>query len=254
MALFISFEGGEGSGKSTQAGRLHRALSETGVSTLLIHEPGTTRLGLHIRQLIKSRPWGEDIISPIAELFLFSASRAELVEKTLKPEMDRSQLVVIADRYVHSTVAYQGYGRGIRIELIDAINELACQDVMPDVSFLLDCDPADGLKRVESQAHLFDSVRAVRSDADGSRRFEEEPIDFHRRIRRGYLKLAKDKPEKWIVLDAMDDPDVIFEQIWNAVQGMEKLKTVPRQMSLLPPVMSASDDSLPEHTDMARLI
>ena len=233
---------------------MHRALSETGVSTLLIHEPGTTRLGLHIRQLIKSRPWGEDIISPIAELFLFSASRAELVEKTLKPEMDRSQLVIIADRYVHSTVAYQGYGRGIRIELIDAINELACQDVMPDMTFLLDCDPADGLKRVESQAHLFDTINAARLDVEGSRRFEEEPIDFHKRIRRGYLKLAKDKPEKWTVLDAMDSPDTIFKRIWDTVQGMDKFKTVPRQMSMLPSVLSETDNSLLEQTNTAQLI
>ena len=233
---------------------MHRALSETGVSTLLIHEPGTTRLGLHIRQLIKSRPWGEDIISPVAELFLFSASRAELVEKTLKPEMDRSQLVIIADRYVHSTVAYQGYGRGIRIELIDAINELACQDVMPDMTFLLDCDPADGLKRVESQAHLFDTVNAARLDVEGSRRFEEEPIDFHKRIRRGYLKLAKDKPEKWTVLDAMDSPDTIFKRIWDTVQGMDKFKTVPRQMSMLPSVLSETDNSLLEQTNTAQLI
>ncbi len=246
MALFISFEGGEGSGKSTQAGRLHRALHETGVSTLLIHEPGTTRLGLHIRQLMKSRPWGEDIVSPIAELFLFSASRAELVEKTLKVEMDRSQLVIIADRYVHSTVAYQGYGRGIRIGLINAINELACQDVMPDMTFLLDCDPVDGLKRVEAQAHLFDTVSAVRLDEEGSRRFEEEPLDFHKRIRQGYLKLAKDEPEKWTVLNAMDSPDAIFERIWHTVQGMDKFKSVPRQISLLPSVISEGNDSSPE--------
>ena len=231
MALFISFEGGEGSGKSTQAARLCRAIAESGIATLFIHEPGTTRLGVHIRQLIKGRPWGRDTISPIAELFLFSASRAELVKKTLEPEMEKSRLVIVADRYVDSTVAYQGYGRKIPLELISAINKLACQDIMPDLTFLMDCDPADGLKRVEAQTHLFDTAYAVRLDKEGSRRFEEEPLDFHNRIRNGYLQLTKDEPERWIILDAMETEEAIFERVWERVQNMEKFKIMPRQMS-----------------------
>ena len=111
MALFISFEGGEGSGKTTQAERLARTLTASGVPTIQLHEPGSTNLGLHIRQIIKGRPWGGETISPTAELFLFAAARAELVNKVLAQAVERERLVIVADRYADSTIAYQAYGR-----------------------------------------------------------------------------------------------------------------------------------------------
>ena len=156
MALFISFEGGEGSGKSTQAQRLVESLEQSGVPTMLFHEPGSTNLGFHIRDLIKGRPWGKETISPTAELFLFSASRAELVAKVLSKQVKTPGLVIVADRYVDSTTAYQGYGRKMDLDLVKAVNRLATGDLMPHKTFLLDCLPAEGLKRVGSlQAGLF---------------------------------------------------------------------------------------------------
>ena len=249
MALFISFEGGEGSGKSTQANRLTQALDELGVPNLFIHEPGTTLLGNHIRQLIKGNPWGSrETISTGAELFLFSAARAELVSKAIAPEMDRNRLVIVADRYVDSTVAYQGYGRRMPLDLIASVNELACQGVMPDLTFLLDCDPAEGLKRVGSvQTLMFEPGSAGRMDEEGSRRFEEEPMAFHKRVRRGYHQLAKDEPDRWVVLDAMEPEDAIFERVWKAVQGMNKFQRITEadsQMPLLASDYAPSDGDL----------
>ncbi len=227
MALFISFEGGEGSGKSTQAGRLVRALEERGVPTHFIHEPGTTRLGLHIRELIKGRPWGRETISHEAELFLFSAARADLVSKVLSKQVEEPRLVIIADRYVDSTVAYQGYGRRLPLDLVDSANKLATRGVMPDLTLLLDCPPTDALERVgKVQSGLFDSGKSGRMDDVEARRFEDEPLAFHRRVRSGYLKLAALEPERWLVLDGMKEEDKVFDSIWKAVTGMEKFRAM----------------------------
>ena len=247
MALFISFEGGEGSGKSTQAQRLVESLEQSGVPTMLFHEPGSTNLGFHIRDLIKGRPWGREIISPTAELFLFSASRAELVAKVLSKQVDTPGLVIVADRYVDSTTAYQGYGRKMDLDLVKAVNRLATGDLMPDKTFLLDCPPAEGLKRVGSlQAGLFDENAPGRLDDEGSRRFEDEPISFHERVRKGYLDLARAEPDRWIVIDGMADPDEVHRSIWDPVQQMDEFRELvsgrespQRQMPLL-----EADDSL----------
>ena len=231
MALFISFEGGEGSGKSTQAGRLARALDDMGVPNLFIHEPGTTNLGLHIRELIKGNPWGRETISREAELFLFSAARAELVAKALSERINDSRLVIIADRYVDSTVAYQGYGRRLPLDLVHSVNRLATRGIMPDLTLLLDCPPAGALKRVGAvQTGLFDSEESGgRMDEAGARRFEDEPLAFHRRVRSGYLKLAGMEPERWLVLDGMKEEDEVFNAVWEAVAGTEKFSAMPGQ-------------------------
>ena len=243
MALFLSFEGGEGSGKSTQAARLVQALKDMGVSTQFIHEPGTTNLGLHIRELIKGNPWGRETISHEAELFLFSAARAELVAKSLSKLADEPRLVIVADRYVDSTVAYQGYGRRLPLDLVDSVNRLATRLIMPDLTLLLDCPPAEALKRVgQVQTGLFDDGGSVRMDEAGARRFEDESLAFHRRVRSGYLKLAGLEPERWLVVDGMKEEDEIFDSIWKAVTGMEKFRrTVGR--SDAPEGISISDDS-----------
>ena len=154
MALFISLEGGEGSGKTTQVERLADALAELGVPTLKLHEPGYTELGDHIRYLIKSKPWGGVTISPTAELFLFAASRGEMVSKVLTGKIEDPRLVIIADRYADSTIAYQGYGRRLPLDQVAAVNRLATGGLMPHKTFLLDCPPGRGLKRVDVQAQL----------------------------------------------------------------------------------------------------
>ncbi|MCH7745338.1 MAG: dTMP kinase [Chloroflexi bacterium] len=227
MSLFISFEGGEGCGKTTQIENLCQRFKDANVQALFIKEPGTTQLGLHLRGLIKGKPWGNEAISPRAELFLFAAARAELVTKVLKPVLkQRKNIVVVADRYVDSTTAYQGYGRRLPISQVKAINSLATQGVMPDITFLLDCPPDEGLKRVGSLQTEF-ALEASgdsgggRMDEEDTRRFEEEPLDFHERVRSGYLKLAEAEPDRWRVIDATKSIEDISEMIWKHVQ--EKL-------------------------------
>ena len=250
MALFISFEGGEGSGKSTQASRLVESLEQSGIPAILFHEPGATRLGNHIRDLVKGRPWASrndkrtrlETISPTAELFLFSASRAELVTKVLSEQVETPDLVIVADRYVDSTTAYQGYGRKIPLDLVQAVNSLATGGLMPHKTFLLDCPPAEGLKRVGSlQAGLFEDQTPGRMDDESSRRFEDEPLSFHERVRRGYLELAAAEPERCTVIDGMADPDEVELSIWDAVNDIAEFRelvsrrdqSTQQQMALL---------------------
>ena len=237
MALFISLEGGEGAGKSTQAKRLVQALTELGIPTFLLHEPGSTNLGFHIRDLIKGRPWGSEPMSHGAELFLFAASRAELVSKVLSKQMDTDQLVIIADRYADSTTAYQGYGRKLPLDLVEATNRLATGGLMPHKTFLLDCPPDLGLARVGSvQTHLFDMHSIGRLDkGEGSRRFEEEPLAFHERVRNGYHQLVRAEPDRWVVVDCARDEDSVFESIWDFLQ----------QLSLFRDLVSIENDPMP---------
>ena len=232
MSLFISFEGGEGSGKTTQAERLARTLAASGVPTIQLHEPGSTNLGLHIRQIIKGRPWGGETISPTAELFLFAAARAELVNKVLAQAVERERLVIVADRYADSTIAYQAYGRRLDLDLVQAANRLATAGVMPDVTFLIDVPPEDGLKRTGGQqTQLFDLDADARSgarrmDDESSRRFEEEPLAFHRRVRRGYRDLVRAEPERWEVVDGLMSPDEVFDAVWETVQSLDKFRAM----------------------------
>ena len=249
MALFISFEGGEGSGKSTQAQCLVESLEQSGVTAILFHEPGSTNLGFHIRDLIKGRPWGRETISPTAELFLFSASRAELVTKVLSKQVETPDLVIVADRYVDSTTAYQGYGRKMPLDLVQAVNELATGGLMPHKTFLLDCPPAEALKRVESlQAGMFDyqapgRFGALRMDDESSRRFEDEPLGFHKRVRKGYLDLARSEPDRWTVIDGMADPDEVARAIWSIVHDMPDFHELVSRRSASPESHKALRDA-----------
>ncbi len=225
MALFISFEGGEGSGKSTQVDRLVDALAQAGVPALKLHEPGSTKLGLHIRGLLKGRPWRGETISPEAELFLFAASRAQLVARLLRKKMETRRLVIIADRYADSTTAYQGYGRRLSIDLVNATNKLATNGLMPHKTFLLDLTPEEGLRRAGSDKREFSELNQdARLDEEGSRRFEEEPRAFHERVRKGYLALADEEPDRWVLIDASQDEDSVFEAIWSHIQGLDEFQ------------------------------
>ena len=223
MGLFISFEGGEGSGKSTQAATLARRLGREGFPPTLIQEPGTTPLGWYLRDWLKAEKRRGGIISHGAELFLFAAARAEFVAKVLTPALENSRSVVIADRYADSTTAYQGYGRELPLEVIEQINHLATQGKTPDLTFLLDCSPIEGLKRVGSlQIQLpmepADGTDPRRLDREGTSRFEEESLTFHERVREGYLELAQQEPDRFCVIDATDPMDTISDTIWNRVR------------------------------------
>ena len=202
MSLFITFEGGEGSGKSVQAKALYKRLSQLAIPVVLTHEPGVTALGKKVAQWLK---WGQDMdISPLAELLLFNVSRAQLVSEVIKPNLESGK-VVICDRYADSTTAYQSYGRRLDLALVRAVNHAAIQGLNPDLTILLDMSVEAGLARKKGK----------KQD-----RFEQEDIGFHRRVREGYLKLAAKEPERWLVVDATQSKEKIAKIIWQKVNQL----------------------------------
>jgi len=232
VGAFIVFEGGEGCGKSTQVRILYSRLLQDGYPSLLLHEPGGTPVGDQIRRLLKAqrgnstraRQGRRDIsISPMAELLLFSAARAELVNNVLLPAL-REEHVVVCDRFTPSTIAYQGYGRGVSLETIDQLNRLTTAGLEPDLIILLDMSPEDGLRRVKAQVSLpLDAEvnpATLRRDVEGHRRFEEEPLSFHQKVRSGYLELAKVDPERWLVVDGSMSKEQIADIIWQQVEPL----------------------------------
>ncbi|MGD0779832.1 MAG: dTMP kinase [Dehalococcoidales bacterium] len=199
MSLFITFEGGEGCGKSTQSKLLYRRLQKLAMPSLLIHEPGITALGKKVTRLLK---WSQEInISPLAELLLFNVSRTQLVTEVIKPNLKKGTLV-ICDRYADSTTAYQGYGRGLDLVTVKAANNIGTQGLSPDLTILLDMPVEKGFERNKEK----------KTD-----RFEAENLSFHRRVREGYLRLAKAEPKRWLVIDALKSKDEIADIIWQRV-------------------------------------
>jgi dTMP kinase len=204
MSLFITFEGGEGCGKSTQAKLLYRRLNKSAIPSLLTHEPGVTPLGRKVARLLK---WTQNVdISPTAELMLFNTSRAQLTEEVIKPGL-KSGKVVICDRYADSTTAYQGYGRRLDLTVVAEANRIGTMGLRPDVTFLLDMPVEKGLARKDGKKD----------------RFEVESINFHKRIREGYQKMAAAEPERWLVVDAEKSKEEIADIIWEKVS-----KRLPR--------------------------
>ena len=202
MALFITFEGGEGCGKSSQVRALYRRLSQLAVPALLTQEPGGTPLGKKIARWLK---WNlEDDISPLTELLLFNASRAQLVTEIIQPALKEGK-IMICDRYADSTTAYQSYGRGLDLATVLSINKAATHGLEPDLTILLDIPVETGL------------ARKSKSQSD---RFEREAIAFHRRVRDGYLKLADSDTERWLVVDATLPRTRVAEIIWQKVERL----------------------------------
>jgi dTMP kinase len=197
MSLFITFEGGEGSGKSVQAGALLRKLRRLNIPAVLTHEPGGTPFGEKLAHWLKG---ADNDISPLVELVLFNASRNHSVTEVIKPGLDSGK-VVISDRYADSTIAYQGYGRGLGLEMVRTINSVATQGLEPDLTILLDIPAEDGLAR-----------KGNRQD-----RFEQEELAFHQRVREGYLRMAADEPKRWLVVDASQSKRKIAGVIWQRV-------------------------------------
>ena len=200
MACFIVFEGGDGSGKSTQARSLLRRMRRRGVKVLCTHEPGGTPLGQYLRRLLKSG----DAMTPMSELMLFEAARAQLVDTVIKPFLDQGG-IVIADRFTSSTMAYQGYGRGLDRELIERLNREAAGGLEPDLTVLLDLPVETAL------------ARKGKGNEDN---FDGAPVDFHRKIRRGYTALAAADPGGWLVLDGQRPPEDLGREIWVKVQSI----------------------------------
>lgn len=201
-SLFITFEGGEGSGKSVQSRILYRRLNKLAISTLLIHEPGSTPLGERLSRLVKSCRSGS--ITATTELLLFNAARAQLVSTILLPSLNRGS-VVICDRYTDSTLAYQGYGRGLKQEIVRSANEIATGGLKPDLTILLDVPVREGLERKRN------------NDND---RFQSEEVAFHERVRRGYLTLARKEPNRFFVINSTMSKQSISQIIWQRVNQL----------------------------------
>ena len=192
---FITFEGGEGCGKSTQVVRLAAALEERGLKVLLTREPGGTRLSELIRTLLKDE--AEDPPVDRAELLLFLAARAQLVHNVIAPALEAGTWV-ISDRFSDSTVAYQGYGRGLPVDFVRQANDFACEGLRPDLTFLLDLDPATAERRMRGRE------AATNTSAD---RIERAGSGFHARMRKGFLELAAADAPRFSVVDASKSPD-----------------------------------------------
>ena len=202
MALFITFEGEDGGGKTFQARALYGRLSKLAIPALLTHEPGGTPLGQKLARWLK---WAQDKdISPLTELLMFNASRAQLIDEVIQPNLKDGR-VIICDRYADSTTAYQSYGRGLDLEMVKAVNNTATQGLKPDLTVLLDIAAEEGLAR----------RRNKKRD-----RFEQEDIAFHQRVREAYLKMAANEPQRWLVVDADQPKEKIDEIIWRKVSQL----------------------------------
>jgi dTMP kinase len=199
--LFLSFEGPEGAGKSTQIGRLAARLAQAGVPHTLTREPGGTPLGMRVREVLLDPTL---TIDPLPEFLLYSASRAQLVTHVLRPALERGE-VVVCDRYADSSVAYQGFGRGLDAGLLRQITQAATGGLTPDLTVLLDLDPAVGLQRA-----------ARRGQPD---RLERADLGFHQRLRQGFLTLAGQEPGRFLTLDATRPEAELAARIWVAVQA-----------------------------------
>jgi dTMP kinase len=203
--VFITFEGIEGSGKTTQL----RKLAERIPNCVITKEPGGTPTGDRIRAvLLDSR----EKIDPVAEVFLFAASRRQNVMEVIKPALAQG-LVVLCDRYTDATLAYQGFGRLIDLDRLRRLNDWATDSLAPDLTLLFDLPEEAGLTRARSR----NSTATVDEG-----RFELEDLRFHRRVREGYLALAKEEPDRFEVIDATGTPDEVFERTWRVVQGRLK--------------------------------
>ncbi len=204
--VFITFEGIEGTGKTTQMARTEKALEIRGVHVMCTREPGGTRIGERIREVLLAREHGD--MAPVAELFLYEACRAQLVRESLREQLRRGG-VVLCDRFADATVAYQGFGRGLDLSLIETLNHAAMDGIEPDLTLLLDCPVEEGLARVSRR--LGNGTEG--NHGSGMDRLESETRSFHERVRQGYLKIASSNPHRVRVVDARGDVDRVHEGI-----------------------------------------
>lgn len=199
--MFITFEGIDGSGKTTQINLLSARLRERGIDVLALREPGGNEISENIREVLLS---SKNEIGVRAELLLFVAARAQLVEKVIRPALDAGKLV-ICDRYCDSSVAYQGFGRGINIEDVHSCNKFATNNLVPNLTFFLDVPTTVGLGRTSSRGEkVLD-------------RMESAGESFFDKARNGYLSIAESEPDRFIVLDGRATPEEIHEEIWEFV-------------------------------------
>lgn len=202
--LFISIEGPDGSGKTSQAERLAHALEAAGVAVRLSREPGGTAAGERIRDLLLRADPVAVPLGPRTDVLLFNAARAQHVDEVVAPSLARGETVVVA-RYADSTLAYQGYGSEQSVETLKAIGRYATDGLRPDLTILLDLPVEKGLARKSGDEHL---------------RFEAVfDVAFHERVRRGFLALASEEPDRWVIVDASQDEDAVAASVLAAVRS-----------------------------------
>ncbi len=207
--MFITFEGIEGSGKTTQIRAVAKALAQDGISCRVTREPGGTDIGAQIRAILL-HPENKGLVHK-AELLMYMADRVQHIETVVRPALNRGE-IVLCDRYVDATLAYQGYGRGMNVDLLCNLHRLLLDDFKPDITFLLDLSPEIGLSR---------AWRRIGADGEEAEqtRFEEEAPGFHERVRDGYMALARREPERFCIVDAAPDPATIQEAILEIING-----------------------------------
>ena len=207
---FVTFEGVEGSGKTTQIQMLSNHLEERGIDHLLTREPGGTPIGDQIRSLVLDPR--NAAMTPICELLLYGAARAQHIEQVIRPALLSGRLV-LCDRFKDATMAYQGSGRGIRLDLIDALHGLEILSLQPDMTVLFDIEEETALNRARARDH---------GRSQDETRFERESLEFHRRVRSGYLEMARQEPGRFVVVDALGTIEVVHRRV---VEAMDRFLT-----------------------------
>ena len=215
---FITFEGSEGCGKSTQVQRLAARLQKLQIPFLVTREPGGTPIGETIRELLQFAPHNSAMV-PETELLLFEASRSQLVRETIKPALERG-VCVIADRFFDSTTVYQGAARRLDREMVERLNAFAVGDCVPNITFVLDVDAATAETRMQ---------KPRRAD-----RMEQQPAEFYERVRRGYRDLAAHEPNRIVLIDGSRDADEIEHEIWNILSSRFPALSANRQSARIP--------------------
>jgi len=208
---FITFEGGEGAGKSTQAQLLAERLKARDIQVVLTREPGGSAFAEQVRELILGLNTADH--GPLAEALLFSAARADHLERTIRPALEAGQWV-ICDRFADSTRVYQGVAGGLPKAIIEALERIVVDDTVPDLTIVLDLPATDGLARARGRGN-----NNSRANAGGpSDNYEDRPLSFHERLRDGFLMIATAEPERCVVVDALQSQEEVAAQVWNTVE------------------------------------
>lgn len=212
--VFLTFEGGEGSGKTTQIRLLTATLEACGLEVIQLREPGGTRLGEAVRAIVLDPATGD--VDPRAELLLYEASRAQLTHERIRPAL-ATGAVVLCDRYYDSSTAYQGYGRGLPVVEIETLNAAATGGLTPDMTLLLDGDHLTGMERATAEA---------------TDRLEAAGDEFHERVRNGFLEIARAEPDRVRVIDAQGGPEQVAARVLAAVRSIPVLALVLAEAGL----------------------
>ena len=215
--FFITFEGLEGTGKSTQAAALYDLLKKKGYPVYMTREPGGTAIGDKIRDILLD-PENKEMCY-VAEIMLYAASRAQLVHQTLRPYLEEGY-IIICDRFVDSTIAYQAFGRDIPLNVVRDINSSAIWNLTPNITFYLDLKPEDSLRRVKLR---------IEENEEIPDRLEREKIDFFRKVREGYMSLVNDEPFRFRLIDASAGPQEIHDKIVEITERELKKADIHRK-------------------------